>query len=89
MGPDHQVPLNCENLLHSFYRYIHSIFVVFLHVLFDKFTMPKTTYKMHFRIMLSKQIHLIFFTSCTNRYLGSITVGTLWITFYYVKLVPN
>lgn len=32
MGLDHQVPLNCENLLHLFYWYIHSIFVVFLHV---------------------------------------------------------
>lgn len=32
MGPDYQVPLNCENLLLLFYWYIHSIFVVFLHV---------------------------------------------------------
>lgn len=70
MGPDHQVSLNCKNLLHSFYRYIHSIFVVFLHghydiVLFDKFTMPKTTHKKHLGIMSSKQIHL-FITSCTK-----------------------
>lgn len=51
-------------------RYIHSIFVVFLHghydkSLFDKFTMPKTTHKKHLGNMSSKQIHL-FITSCTK-----------------------